>query len=121
MFVYYNANPYQEITKDCVIRAISTALNIDYDCVLKLLYENSEYFNCDMLVRDCYGKVLDEVFHLTKLYGNGALVKEIAEEFKDKKVIMRIKDHLTCSIYGDVLDIWDTSYELVDVFWIVNK
>lgn len=119
MFVYYNANPKDEIIGDCVIRSISLALNIDYDIVIKLLINNSKYFNCDLLIKDCYGKLLDELGF--RCYnGSGFDVKELAEYFYDKKLLIRIEGHLTCSLYGDIYDIWDTSYEPVDCFWIIE-
>lgn len=119
MFIYYNVNPNDEHIGDCVIRAISLALDIDYDIVVKLLLNNSKYFNCDLLVKDCYAELLHNLGF--KCYnGIGYTVKEIAEDFSDKKLLIRIDSHLTCSLYGDVYDIWNTSYEPVDVFWIIE-
>jgi hypothetical protein len=33
-FTYYNANPHHRITGDCIVRAISTALEMDYNTVV---------------------------------------------------------------------------------------
>lgn len=120
MYKFYNANPKNEITNDCVIRAISTALDINYYDILELLYENSNYFNCDMLVRQCYEKMLYDEFGLVMFDGINRTVEEIADYFSDYKVIMRTEGHLTCSKFGDIYDIWDTSDEIVDVFWLVE-
>ena len=35
-------------------------------------------------------------------------------------LIIRIKGHLTCSIFGKIPDIWDCSNEIVDCFWVCN-
>ena len=119
MFIYYNANPKDEKVGDCVIRAISLALDIDYDIVVKLLINNSKYFNCDLLVKDCYAKLLEDLGF--KCYdGRGYTVKEIAEDLFDKKLLLRIDGHLTCAMRGDIVDTWNTSYEPVDVFWIIE-
>lgn len=119
MFVYYNANLNNEKIGDCVIRAISLALDLDYDVVVKLLLKNSKYFNCDLLVKDCYGKLLEDMGF--KCYdGRGYTVKEIAEDFYNKKLLLRIENHLTASLYGDIYDLWNTSYEPVDVFWVIE-
>ena len=64
MFIYYNANPKNEKVGDCVVRAISLALDIDYDIVVKLLINNSKYFNCDLLVKDCYVNSACDCFRL---------------------------------------------------------
>lgn len=120
MFKYCNINPEGKRVGDCVIRAISLALDIPYDEVLSILYTNSNYFNCDMLVRDCYSKVLSEDFGLPKFKGMGKTVREVIEDFNDSILIIRIENHLTASIGGVVYDIWDPSEEIVDVFWVVE-
>lgn len=121
MFVYHNSNPKGLETSDCVIRAISYALDIDYYEVINMLIENSNYFNCDALVKSCYGTLLSLDFGLEQYWGMGKTVEEVANDFSDSKVIMRIKGHLTCSKYGVVYDIWDTSDEIVDTFWVVRE
>lgn len=119
MFVYYNNNPLKENIGDCVIRAISLALDIDYYDILELLYNNSNYFNCDMLVRDCYAKLLDD-FGCQRFKASGQTVEQVANDFPNSRVIIRINEHLTCAIYGVIYDTWDTSNEIVDTFWIVE-
>ena len=47
-------------------------------------------------------------------------VSDIATEFPRNKVIVRVDAHLTASVYGTILDIWDCSDELVDCYWIVQ-
>lgn len=119
MFRYLNLNPNGETTGDCVIRAMSLALGNDYYDTIDSLIKTSHYFNCDMLVKDCYGSMLDEL-GFKKYYGMGRTVKEVAEDFYDKKLLIRIESHLTASLYGDVFDTWNTSNEIVDCFWIVE-
>lgn len=120
MFRFYNANPENKITSDCVIRAISLALNMEYSDTVELLIEHSNFFNCDMLVKDCYGSLLDNYFLLSKYKGWNQKVGEIVDNLSDCILILRIEGHLTCAIYGVIYDIWDTSNEPVDVFWIVD-
>lgn len=120
MFIYHNNNPEREITNDCVVRAISTALNLDYNYILQELFKISNYFNCDMLVKDCYKILLSEQFELPMYYGNGNSVEKIARDFRDKNLILRIDGHLVASKNGNVFDTWDSSKEIVDVFWIVE-
>lgn len=120
MFIYYNANPTKDDNVgDCVIRAISLALDTDYDVVVRLLINNSNYFNCDLLVRDCYGKLLDDLGY-KRYYGNGRTVKEVAEDYFDKKLVVRVPSHAVACLYGDVFDTWNSSYEPVDCFWVIE-
>lgn len=119
MFKYLNVNPEGKAIGDCVIRAISLALGIDYSDAIESLLKNSEYFNCDLLVKECYGNMLDDL-GFKKYYGMGRTVKEVAEDFYRDKLLIRIDGHLTCSLYGDIYDIWNTSSEIVDVFWVIR-
>ena len=120
MFVYYNANLNHEIVGDCVVRAISTALDLDYNYILQELYKISNYFNCDMLVKDCYSILLNEKYNLPMYDGKGNKVWKVAKDFSDKNLIMRVDGHLVASKNGNVYDTWDSSHEIVDVFWIVD-
>ena len=120
MYKYYNANPSHEIIGDCVVRAISTALGIEYYRVLEMLYKNSNYFNCDMLVKDCYQKIFDDYGLTQYTPNNKKTVKDVAEDFRDDILIIRIPGHLTTSVYNCIMDIWDCSDEIVDTFWVVS-
>ena len=120
MYIYFNVNPNGEHTGDCVIRAIALALDLDYYEVLYLLDKTSNYFNCDMLVKDCYKKLLTDDFKCPMIKTDNKTVAEVADDFKNNILILRIDGHLTCAKYGNIYDIWDCSNELVDIFWIVE-
>lgn len=108
-----------EITGDCVIRAISFILDLDYYKVLDILLNNSEYFNCDMLLRDCYAQTLSEGFGLPCYDGMGKTVRELADDLPYSKIIARVPSHLTAIKDSNIYDTWDTSDEIVDMFWVV--
>lgn len=119
-YFYYNRNPKGKIIGDCVVRAISTAFDIGYYNVENMLIETSDYFNCDMLVKDCYGLLLEKKFRLPKINGKGRTVEEIVKQFPNSIIILRVNEHLTCAKYGIIYDIWDTRNEIVDIFWVVE-
>lgn len=119
MYKYYNATPSGEHIGDCVIRAISVGTGIPYYNVIDKLYNITNYFNCDMLVKDCYSKLLDKYTDEKHKAYFKKTVKEIADEYKNAKVIMRIEGHLTVSRFNIIYDTWDTSNELVDTFWVI--
>ena len=119
-YTYYNANPSGERLEDCVCRAISTALDLDYYEVAGLLYLNGEFYQCDELCLYCYEKLLDDQFQLDHMVCKDKMsAGEIAYTFKDNKLIIRGEGHLTCSLYGEINDIWDCSNMLVTDFWII--
>ena len=119
-FMHYNANPWGLDEEDCVTRAISAALGIKYVSVGNLLELIAEYNRCDKLCICCYHKLLEDIFGLTIEYCRGETVGEIAVAHPGHKLLIRINGHLTCSMYGVVIDTWDCTDEPADCYWIVE-
>ena len=119
-FIYYNRNPQNKHKSDCVCRAISTAMDMDYYDVEDLLYKNSKYNSCDKLTKSCYRSLLENNFGLQSKYGRGKTVQEIASMYPHNRVIMRIYGHLTTSVNGESLDTFDCTQEIVDEYWVVR-
>ena len=117
--MYYNRNPWESEKEDCVCRSISAALNIEYAAVNNLLDLISEVNNCDKLCVCCYHRLLEGIFGLHPVNGRGRPVGDVAVDYSGKKLIIRTEGHLTCSMYGVVLDTWDCTEEIVDCFWVV--
>lgn len=119
-YKFYNANPLGDIEQDCVCRAISKATEIPYRSIEEKLELIGELFECEKLCVCCYHHLLEKVFGLKQKFANGKTVKEIAKEFPENRVLIRISGHLTCAINGIVYDIWDCTEEPADIFWIVS-
>lgn len=120
MFIYSNENPNGYHIPDCVIRAITKALAIGYYEVVRMLNHNACEFQCDCLNVKCYEKLLDYDFALPHYQSYGLTAQEIADDYKDHILLLRMDGHLSCSIYGDIHDIWDCSNEIITDFWIVK-
>lgn len=120
-FRFYNANPFNlRQENDCVCRAISTALGIDYWAVDHLLTDYAKRHKCDKLCVCCYHYLLEDRFNLNCYYcHNGETVGDILNEYMDGIVIIRIEGHLTCAVFGELQDIWDCRRQKVDCFWVV--
>lgn len=119
-YKYYNHNPDNLRLKDCVCRAISTATGLKYEAVDNLLELTADSYKCDKLCVCCYRHLLDEVLCYDKEFCDfRKTVEDVAKEHPRNKLIIRVDQHLTSSIYGNILDIWDCSQELVDCYWIV--
>lgn len=119
MFKYHNENPNGYHIPDCVIRAITTATNLSYYDVISKLKVNADMFQCDELNVRCYEKLLDYDFNLPHYISTNKKAKEVAYDFRNDIVILRMKGHLSVSIYGVIHDIWNCSEELITDFWIV--
>lgn len=120
MFVYHNVEPAGYHLSDCVIRAISTALDIPYYEVVNMLANNGKFYECDAICIDCYGKLLTHDLKLPHYIGRNTPVKDLAEDFSDHILLVRVSGHLTCTMYGDVYDTWDCSDKLCTDFWVVE-
>lgn len=119
-YKYYNHNPDNLRLKDCVCRAISTATGLCYEAIDNLLELTSKVYGCDKLCVCCYSNLLEDVLCYTRQECHfRKTVEDIATEYPRNKVIIRVDAHLTTSVYGNILDIWDCSDEPVDCFWIV--
>lgn len=119
-YIYYNRNPRNEIDIDCVVRAISLALGLDYYKVEDMLINVGYCFECEELEVTCYSYLLEKIMKFKVYDGENKPVWEIVDEYPDKTLLIRIDGHLTCSINGVVYDIWDCTDELVDRYWIIE-
>lgn len=120
MYTYYNRNPDGFNLPDCVTRAISTALNINYYEVAYMLRQNGRFYECEELCVDCYEKLLTQDFQLPCYRGYGKTALEIAREYPNDILILRMVGHLSTSFYGDIYDTWDCSDKIVTQYWIVK-
>lgn len=125
-YQYYNVNPKQRITDDCVIRSISAATGKSWDDVLKELTEYSlkyKYFiNCEELY-EIYLRDHSWVKHKKPLKKNGEEYKlgEWLETFRKESVVTIGDYHLTYVNNGTAYDIWNCTGEPVDVYWTKKK
>lgn len=119
-FRYLNVNPDNESINDCVTRAISTATGLKYHAVENLLVLSANKFGCDALVLSCYQNLLEKVLCYRGHDCFGETVADIAKRYKNRKVIIRIEQHLTCSMYGVIEDLWDCSEKRATKYWIVT-
>lgn len=119
MYKYHNENPNGYHIPDCVIRAITTATGMSYYDVISKLKINGDIFCCDELNVRCYEKLLDYDLGLEHYKVEGKTSEEVAFDFINDIVIIRMDGHLSVSIYGVIHDIWDCSEELVTDIWII--
>ena len=121
MYTYYNRRPDGSEREDCVCRAISTATGLKYEAVERLLELVASQYKCVKLCVCCYHNLLDDILGYEVRYcEKGETVGDLSTKHKNNKLIIRIEGHLTCSMYGTVLDIWDCTKKEADCFWVVQ-
>ena len=120
MYRFYNRRPDGDLREDCVCRAISAATGLKYDAVENLLTLTAHECGCDKLNIHCYHNLIDGTLCYKRYNAHGATVGELSERYRDKRLIIRISGHLTCSLYGNVADTWDCTEKQADVYWIIE-
>lgn len=121
-FRYYNNNPNKYKTSDCVVRAISTALDKSWDDVLKDLTAYAlkyKYFiNCQELyeiyLKDCRWKKHNAPH---KRNGDAYVLGDWLKNFNGEAIVTIDDDHLTYVNNHIVYDIWNCTENEVGVFW----
>ena len=125
-FRYYNNNPNKYKTSDCVIRAISVALDKSWDDVLKDLTSYAlkyKYFiNCQELY-EIYLQDNKWEKHKSPQKDNGDayLLGDWLKQFNGQAIVTIDDDHLTYVSENIVYDIWDCTDNEVGVFWTQNE
>ena len=124
-FRYYNANPKNRITTDCVVRAICTALEMPYNQVVMELAQMQCETGYDDGDKKLFGKYLESkgwVKHKqprkadnTKYTGT-EFCKQLAK--KDKNYVANIGgNHIVAITKGKVNDIWNSTGKCIGNYW----
>lgn len=126
-FHYFNANPKNRMTTDCVYRAICTGLNIPYNTVVREMAEmqcETGYDNGDNKLIDRYLKSKGWVkcnqprkSDNTKFTG-----KDFCKYTREKRVVANIGGHhIVAIIDNKINDIWDSSDGCIGNYWVPEE
>lgn len=125
---FFNANPDDKLTGDCVIRAISVAVDKTWDETLDNLVELSHKVKSVPNNKDCYIKYLEQNgFIRCKQPRKNDNTRYRGYEFLDK---IKKKDIIVCHMGTHHLsviknkkfwDTWDCTNDCVGIYWIKSK
>lgn len=125
MFKEFNAHPKGIKTTDCVVRAISTALNKDYmECRRELNQKKREwnftsYKDTEFLYKYFEGKprlILKAIKGQPRIKGSDFTVLHPKGTF-----ILKMSGHVAVCKDGIILDIWDCTYRSVYTAWKIDE
>ena len=121
MFTYYNANPIAAREEDCAVRAVSAALGISWDEAFDLIAHNAKQMG-SMMHRDAaWGSVLRQHGFIRRIIPNSCpdcyLIKDFTIDHPFGDYVLGTGTHAVAVIDGDILDIWDSSYETPQYYW----
>lgn len=121
-FVYYNANPKGRKTEDCVVRALTFALQLPYEEVLTELFETQLKSGYCLLGKHCYERVL-AAHGFVKMKqpkhsdGRKYLVREI-DLLTSKRCVVSMANHLTAAEGGFIYDLFDCRYKTIGNYYV---
>jgi hypothetical protein len=121
-FKFYNANPKDRRTGDCVIRAICTAMDKSWDDVAKGLFEYVIKDKVAMGSTECYSKYLADngwakQKQPKKADGTKYTGVEFVKKFKGTCVAHIGGNHIVCIKDGKVIDTWDSTDGCIGNYW----
>ena len=122
-FHYFNANPAQTLTGDCVIRALSLALNKPWATVLRELTEYAVRYSTMPNAKDCYPRYLADqgwVKQKQPRLPDGRKLR--GYEFAPLCPVTAIAHigthHIVCIRDRRIWDLFDSGSRCVGNFWI---
>ena len=136
-FHFFNANPHNRVTGDCVTRALCTALQIPYnECVMEQaeLQCRTGYDNADPKGFDKYlqekgwvkmkqprkedGKKYTGKEFCRELYAYDSKIGE-GVDFEMDRIVANIGgNHTVAIISGQIYDIWNCENKTIGNFWV---
>ena len=121
MWIYYNPNPTGRSVGDCSVRAVSKALNVDWETAYDLICQNG--FNMgDMPSSDSvWGSVLRQNGFYKKALPNKCPDCYTVDDFcYDNPVgtfVLGFGGHVATVVDGNLYDSWDSSKEIPIYIW----
>lgn len=125
-FRYYNANPFDRRTGDCVMRALSLVLQKKWETVCEELFKLSMQTGYSMNSRESIELYLKEKGYEKqkqprKANGKKYTGSEFARLHPNGRYLLSIGAlHITALSDGKITDIWDCSDRCVGNYWIIK-
>lgn len=120
MYQFYQPNPKEKRTDDCVIRALTKALNVDWDtasiyAIVQQIRDSDifvkNYVWGNLLLRNNFTK-----HHLPDSCPDCYTVKDFCDDHKKGMYVLGTGDHVLTVIDGDYYDSFDSG-DLVPIVY----
>jgi hypothetical protein len=124
MYKFYNENPLNKYTDDCVIRAISCATDKSWDFVYDYLSDIAQYEGTLFDKRDFVRNYLDRTYQ--RLKNIKGTVGYVSSMFPNNTLLITMPGHITCSKpdkntgIPTIYDTFDPRDREVESVWIVK-
>lgn len=120
MWVEYNPNPAQARAGDCAVRAISKALNIDWESAYAKVAVNGFLMGDVISSNAVWGSVLRQNGFTREIIPNSCpdcyTLADFSKDHPKGTFVVALPGHVACVVDGDIYDSWDSS-ELVPLYY----
>ena len=117
MYRFYNNNSLGNFVNDCTIRAISLAEGNTWDYTYNKLSDLAREKGTMMDDKYFIREYLNDRYE--RIYETGT-VGQIAGEYPDKILLITMKGHITCSLFGTIMDSFDCRHRQAEYVYIVK-
>lgn len=121
MFEFYNPNPLKNTTGDCTIRALSKALDLDWDKTYCLLSSYGFALKCMPSTNRVWGAMAYDKGFRRYIPEGECTVAEFAESHRDGVYLLALENHVVCCREGCYFDSWDSGAEEILYYWQKEK
>lgn len=121
MYKFYQPNPLEKRTEDCVIRALTKALDVDWEtasiyAIIQQIMDadiyTKNYVWGNLLLRNGYTK-----HHLPDTCPDCYTIRNFADDHKQGTYIVGTGDHVVAVIDGDYYDTFDSGDAVPVVYY----
>lgn len=121
MWIQYNPNPTGRSVDDCSIRAISKALDTDWETAYILVCSNGLAMGDMPHADSVWGSVLREKGFYRKtipnICPNCYTIKDFCHDNPKGTFVLGTGTHVATIVNGDLFDSWDSSREIPIYVW----
>lgn len=121
MYRMVNPNPVGRRVTDCAIRAVSLALDVDWETAYLLIALNGIQMGDTMEINDVWGSVLRQHGFYRKVLPNTCpdcyTVRDFCRDNPSGVFVLGLHNHAVAAIDGDWLDIFNSGDEPVEYVW----
>ena len=121
IWIRYNANPVGNRVRDCSQRAISAALDVDWDTASDMIYEMAKSMGTTTDDDNAWGAVLRRTGFYRAIIPNTCpecyTMTDFCRDHPRGVFVVKMPEHVATVIDGKLYDTWDSSNEIPIYYW----